>query len=100
MAPAFDSLSRPATILATVRNKLANEHSYAMPEDSVLFVGSSSVRMWREHIATGMAPHHPIERGLGGSRWHDVAVHADRPLQNRDGYAAIKTHLEAILDGA
>jgi hypothetical protein len=47
------------------------------PDDSILFVGSSSIRRW-EDIATDMAPYHPIQRGFGGSRWSDVAVFAER----------------------
>ncbi len=47
------------------------------PDDSILFIGSSSIRRW-ENIATDMAPYHPIQRGFGGSRWSDVAVFAER----------------------
>ena len=47
------------------------------PDDSILFIGSSSIRRW-EDIAMDMAPYHPIQRGFGGSRWSDVAVFAER----------------------
>ncbi|MDA2927900.1 GDSL-type esterase/lipase family protein [Acidobacteria bacterium AH-259-G07] len=47
------------------------------PDDSILFIGSSSIRRW-EDIATDMAPYHAIQRGFGGSRWSDVAVFAER----------------------
>lgn len=47
------------------------------PKNSVLFVGSSSIRGWQD-IATDMAPYHPIQRGYGGARWSDVAVFAER----------------------
>ena len=47
------------------------------PDDSILFVGSSSIRRW-EAITTDMAPYHPIQRGFGGSKWSDVAVFAER----------------------
>ena len=47
------------------------------PADSILFVGSSSIRIW-ETIAADIAPYHPIHRGFGGSRWSDLAVFADR----------------------
>lgn len=46
------------------------------PDDSVLFVGSSSIRLW-DTIGEDMAPYHPIQRGFGGSRWSDVAVFAE-----------------------
>ena len=39
----------------------ANEY----PDDSILFVGSSSIRLW-ETIAEDMAPYPVIRRGYGG----------------------------------
>jgi len=47
------------------------------PDDAVLFLGSSSVRLWKD-IATDVAPHHPIQRGYGGARFTDLAVFAER----------------------
>lgn len=47
------------------------------PADSILFVGSSSIRLW-ESITEDMAPYHPIQRGFGGSRFSDLAIFADR----------------------
>ena len=47
------------------------------PDNSILFVGSSSIRRW-EHIAADLAPYHPIQRGYGGAKWCDVAVFANR----------------------
>lgn len=47
------------------------------PADSILFLGSSSVRLW-ESIATDLAPYHPISRGFGGARFSDLAVFARR----------------------
>ncbi|MEM0970415.1 MAG: GDSL-type esterase/lipase family protein, partial [Verrucomicrobiota bacterium] len=35
------------------------------------------MRRWNA-IAQDMAPYHPIQRGFGGSRWSDLAVHADQ----------------------
>ncbi len=46
-------------------------------DDSILFVGSSSIRLWSD-IATDMAPYHAIQRGYGGARWTDVAIFAER----------------------
>lgn len=45
--------------------------------DSILFIGSSSIRRWQD-IAEGMAPYRPIQRGFGGSNWTDVVVFTDR----------------------
>lgn len=44
---------------------------------SVLFAGSSSIRLWST-LATDMAPYPVIQRGFGGSRLSDLAVYADR----------------------
>lgn len=43
----------------------------------VLFVGSSSIRLW-ESLATDMAPYRVINRGFGGSTIADVNLHFDR----------------------
>jgi hypothetical protein len=45
--------------------------------DSILFLGSSSIRRWAE-IAIDMAPYRPIQRGYGGAKYSDVAVFAER----------------------
>lgn len=47
------------------------------PDDAILFVGSSSIRLWKD-IADDMAPYHPIQRGYGGAKWSDVVIFADR----------------------
>lgn len=58
------------------------------PDDAILFLGSSSIRMWAD-IATDMAPHHPIQRGYGGSRYSDLAVFAERLIQPHRYAAAV-----------
>ena len=55
----------------------AKDKAETHPDDSILFVGSSSIRMWKD-IATDMAPYHAIQRGYGGARWTDVAIFAER----------------------
>ena len=47
------------------------------PADSVLFIGSSSIRLWQS-IASDIAPYHPIQRGYGGAKFSDLAVFARR----------------------
>lgn len=49
------------------------------PNDAVLFVGSSSIRLW-DTLQTDMAPHPVIQRGFGGAATADVVRHADRLL--------------------
>lgn len=50
------------------------------PDDSILFVGSSSIRMWKD-IGADMQPYHAIQRGFGGSNWADTAVFADQIIK-------------------
>ncbi len=50
------------------------------PDDAILFVGSSSIRLWDE-INEALLPWHVIKRGFGGSRYSDVAVYAKRLIQ-------------------
>ena len=51
------------------------------PHDSILFVGSSSIRLWKT-IASDLAPYHPIRRGFGGAKISDVLVHLPRLISN------------------
>ncbi len=54
--------------------------SETAPEEAgkrVLFIGSSSIRLWKT-IARDVAPYAPIQRGYGGSSYSNVAVFADR----------------------
>lgn len=47
------------------------------PDNSILFIGSSSIRLW-ENIEKDMAPYPVIQRGFGGSNLRDVLVYEDR----------------------
>ncbi|MDH3692320.1 MAG: SGNH/GDSL hydrolase family protein [Gammaproteobacteria bacterium] len=47
------------------------------PEQSIVFVGSSSIRLWRT-LARDMAPMQTINRGFGGATLEDVVHHVDR----------------------
>jgi hypothetical protein len=47
------------------------------PANSVLFAGSSSIRLWSS-LAGDMAPYPVIQRGYGGARLSDFSVFADR----------------------
>ena len=49
------------------------------PEDSILFIGSSTIRMW-ENIVQDMAPYHPIQRGYGGAKYGDLVVFAEEMI--------------------
>ena len=56
-------------------DELNQTESY--PENSVLFIGSSSIRRW-DTMATDMAPYSTIRRGYGGAKFTDMAVFVDR----------------------
>ncbi len=58
------------------------------PADAVLFLGSSSVRLW-EGIAADMAPYHPIQRGYGGARFADLVVFAEELVKPHRYQAAV-----------
>ena len=62
-----------------VRQLEARDAAEPSPADAILFVGSSSIRLW-DTIATDMAPYRVIQRGVGGSTYSDIAVFARRLL--------------------
>jgi lysophospholipase L1-like esterase len=47
------------------------------PAEAILFIGSSSIRLW-ETIAADMEPWPVIRRGYGGARYRDLCHFADR----------------------
>ena len=50
---------------------------------TVLVVGSSSVRLWADHIHRDLAPFVVDRRGYGGASYIDVAIFADRLLRDQ-----------------
>ena len=53
----------------------------AADPNTILVVGSSSVRLWADHIEHDMAPYVVDRRGYGGASYIDIAVFADRLLR-------------------
>lgn len=51
------------------------QHNY--PDKSILFTGSSSIRLWNT-LAENMLPYPVIQRGFGGSKMPDLLHYADR----------------------
>ncbi|NJO69527.1 MAG: hypothetical protein HC830_09810, partial [Bacteroidetes bacterium] len=47
------------------------------PKDAVLFMGSSSIRLWNT-LQEDMQPYHTIQRGFGGSKISDLAWYTPR----------------------
>ncbi len=50
------------------------------PDNAVLFIGSSSIRLWSS-IAEDMKPWPVIQRGYGGAKFSDLAVLADQVIK-------------------
>ena len=90
-----ESIDGPATeekLLATYRERAvekweddirkleAKDRAETHPEESILFIGSSSIRRWNT-IAEDVAPFHPIQRGYGGAKYSDLAVFANRLIR-------------------
>ena len=61
----------------TISQMEAQDQAETDPENAILFIGSSSIRLW-DTIAEDMAPYPVIQRGFGGSKYSDVAVYAKR----------------------
>ncbi|MCE2790569.1 MAG: GDSL-type esterase/lipase family protein [Saprospiraceae bacterium] len=53
------------------------------PKGSILFTGSSSIRLWKT-LAADMAPYTVIQRGFGGSKMTDLLYYAERIFKNHD----------------
>jgi hypothetical protein len=47
------------------------------PENAILFIGSSSIRLWK-NIKEDLAPYPVIQRGYGGAKFTDLLVYAKR----------------------
>jgi lysophospholipase L1-like esterase len=58
------------------------------PAGAILFIGSSSVRLW-ESIAADMAPWPVVRRGYGGARYRDLRHFASRLVANHDPRAIV-----------
>jgi hypothetical protein len=65
---------------------LDKENDY--PGNSVLFTGSSSIRLW-ESLSGDMAPHPVIQRGYGGAKLSDYLVYADRIIYPHNASAIV-----------
>lgn len=53
------------------------------PENSILFVGSSSIRLWKT-LTRDMAPYPVIQRGYGGAHFRDMIFFTERILADHD----------------
>lgn len=60
----------------------------ADPPAAILFIGSSSIRLW-DSIATDMAPWPAVRRGYGGARYRDLCHFATRLVARHDPRAIV-----------
>lgn len=63
---------------AEIKKIEERDKTEADPEHAILFIGSSSIRLWGKDIAADLKPWPVIERGYGGAKFSDLAVYADR----------------------
>ncbi|ADQ18538.1 GDSL-type esterase/lipase family protein [Leadbetterella byssophila] len=71
--------------------------SKTYPSESILFIGSSSIRLW-DNIEKDMAPYPVIKRGFGGSNLKDVIVYEDR-LVNPHSFRAVVVFVANDITG-
>lgn len=76
-APAPKAAEGPARYEASIRRFERDDAVRPPAPGGVLFVGSSSIRMWNS-LATDMAPMDIINRGFGGSTTGDVLAYVRR----------------------
>jgi hypothetical protein len=62
-----------------VFERLDKTQSYA--EDAILFIGSSSIRLWKTLIED-MKPYSVIQRGYGGAHFRDMVFFTDRIMSD------------------
>lgn len=55
----------------------------AYPDNALLFIGSSSIRLWKT-LEQDMAPYPVIQRGYGGAHFRDMIFFTERILANHD----------------
>lgn len=60
-----------------IEQLIEQDETEKYPEDAVLFIGSSSIRLWK-NIAKDIAPYTPIQRGYGGAHFYDLIHFTDK----------------------
>ena len=68
----------PTRFNAAISEFERRDESRTTDSDAILFVGSSSIRLWAPNIERDMAPLPVIARGFGGSNMNDVNFFFDR----------------------
>lgn len=71
-----------------IQKLVALDNVEIYPDDAVLFIGSSSIRLW-DNIRNDMAPYTPIQRGYGGAKFSDLIFYTDRLVYPHDFKALV-----------
>ena len=71
-----------------IQNLEKLDNNLAHDSNSLLFVGSSSVRLWNS-IANDMSPYKSIRRGYGGARYTDLIHFTKRLIVNHNPKAIL-----------
>lgn len=61
----------------------AKDKAETDPQNAILFVGSSSIRLWK-NIKTDMQPYPVVQRGYGGSKFSDNLFYVERLVKPHD----------------
>lgn len=68
--------------------KLAARNSQESNPDAILFIGSSTIRLW-DSLERDVAPYKTIKRGFGGAKFCDLAIHCPRLADGLSYRAAV-----------
>ncbi|WP_422106408.1 GDSL-type esterase/lipase family protein [Winogradskyella sp.] len=68
------------------------------PDDYILYLGSSSIRLW-DSIHKDMNPYHSVKRGYGGAHFYDLIQFTDRLVTPHKSTRAIVCFVANDLTG-
>jgi len=76
-APAVQADGKPLPFAKDIADFEASDRTNPPPRGAILFIGSSSIRLWKT-LAQDFPDHSVINRGFGGSQIADSVRYADR----------------------
>ena len=68
--------------------KLEHKIATDLQDDYLLFIGSSTIRLW-DSIARDMKPYNCVRKGYGGAHYYDLIHFVDRLVKGHKGAAAV-----------
>ncbi|MEK9604482.1 MAG: GDSL-type esterase/lipase family protein [Flavobacteriaceae bacterium] len=68
--------------------KLERLTDHLEKDDYLLFIGSSSIRLWNT-IEEDMAPYSVVKRGYGGAHYYDLIHYVDRLVEGKEKAKAV-----------